>query len=140
MRRFESPRVDEDTLKKMVDVMIGAHQDSKRDPESVPCYNQIAWIWATSPDATIRNGTRAIEFATRCCELGHWKEHGHMDTLAAAYAEASDFPKAIYWIEKAITLAEATPATDMPPTTGLVADYRTRLAQYRAGMPFRRAM
>lgn len=31
-RRFEEPNLSTDTLKKMVDVAIGAHQDNKRDP------------------------------------------------------------------------------------------------------------
>jgi predicted Zn-dependent peptidase len=34
-RRFEQPHVGSDTLKGMVDVAIGAHQDTKRDPGSV---------------------------------------------------------------------------------------------------------
>jgi predicted Zn-dependent peptidase len=33
--RFAHPSVDTDTLKKMVDVEIGAHQDTKRDPGAV---------------------------------------------------------------------------------------------------------
>ena len=42
-------------------------------PEDPSGYNGRAWIAATSPDASLRNGKRAVKSATRACELSLWK-------------------------------------------------------------------
>ena len=39
------------------------------DLEFASPYNNRAWIWATCPDTKYRDGERAIESATRACEL-----------------------------------------------------------------------
>jgi tetratricopeptide (TPR) repeat protein/serine/threonine protein kinase len=71
------------------------------DPKYAAAYNRRAWVWATCPDARLRDGKRAVESATCACELSGWKEAYHLGTLAAAYAEVSDFAKAVEWQEKA---------------------------------------
>ena len=43
-------------------------------PSYAPAYNGRAWLWATCPDAKYRDGKRAVESATRACELSEWKE------------------------------------------------------------------
>ena len=55
---------------------------------------------ATSPEAKHRDGKKAIVLAAQACKLSNWKEANHLNTLAAAYAEASDFAKAVEWQEK----------------------------------------
>jgi hypothetical protein len=45
-----------------------------------------------------------VELATRACKLSRWKESNYVSTLAATYAEAGNFAKAVQWQEKAITL------------------------------------
>jgi tetratricopeptide (TPR) repeat protein len=57
--------------------------------------NSIAWMRATSPIRSIRNGKAAVAEATKACELTQWKNAAYVDTLAAAHAEASDFDQAI---------------------------------------------
>ena len=49
--------------------------------------NDLAWLLATAPDARFRDGPRAVEHATRACELSGWRDAAALDTLAAAYAE-----------------------------------------------------
>ncbi len=53
------------------------------------------------PEERLRDGKKAIELATRACELSEWKEAYKLGTLAAAYAEVGEFDKAIEWQEKA---------------------------------------
>jgi hypothetical protein len=68
--------------------------------------NNLAWRLATGPDG-VRDGKRAIEHATRACELTNWRDPGIIDTLAAAYAAAGDFDKAVEYLKKALSFPEA---------------------------------
>ena len=54
-----------------------------------------------------------------------------LDTLAAAYASAGDFSKAIETAEKAIKLAEAAGRKDYSR------EIQARLQLYKAGKPYR---
>ena len=92
-------------------------------------YNNRAWLWATCPEDKYRNGKKAVESATRACELGFWKDSGDLDTLAASYAEDGQFDKAVEWQEKAIKLLP-----NGPP-----ADWQKRLDLYRDKKPYRDA-
>ncbi|MGH7990463.1 MAG: tetratricopeptide repeat protein [Limisphaerales bacterium] len=57
--------------------------------------NSLAWLLATCPNPLIRNGAKAVEAATKACDLSEWKKWNHVGTLGAAYAEADDFAQAI---------------------------------------------
>ena len=51
--------------------------------------NDLAWLRATDPDHSLRDGRQAVALARRACDTvpGSAK---YLDTLAAAYAEAGD--------------------------------------------------
>ena len=56
------------------------------------------------PEQRFRDAKRAIEQATRACELTQWKDSAYLDTLAAAYADAGKFDKAAEFEQKAVEL------------------------------------
>ncbi len=97
------------------------------DPKYQEPLNNAAWLRATCPDEKYRNGQQAVEYATKACELSAWKDAANLDTLAAAYAEAGDFDKAVEWQQKGMNLAPADQK----------ADYESRLKLYREKMPYR---
>ena len=68
--------------------------------------NNLAWVLATSPDESLRNGRRAIELATKACEVTDYKQPHILSTLAAGYAETGDFATAVEWSKKALELGE----------------------------------
>ena len=66
--------------------------------------------------------------ATLACEMSGWKDPNQVDTLAAAYAEAGEFAKAVEWQEKAIALAQGATSGE---------DWAERLELYRKKTPYR---
>ncbi len=100
------------------------------DPNYASALNNIAWLRATCPTERYRNGTLAVGYAKRACELTSWNDFSRLDTLAAAYAQLGDFTNAVTYQEKAIALA--TNAAEKQ-------ELRSHLTLYKAGKPYRDA-
>lgn len=102
----------------------------KASPDRAKVLNNLAWILATCPDGSVRNGAEAVRYAEQACNLTEFKRSAMVGTLAAAYAEAGRFPEAIATAEKAIHLA--TEAGNMQ----FAAANQQLLFLYRAGKPY----
>ncbi|MHC4083724.1 MAG: protein kinase domain-containing protein [Planctomycetota bacterium] len=96
-------------------------------------FNRLALFQATFPSAEFRDGAKAVENATKACELRNWKNHEYIGTLAAAYAETGDFDSAVKWQKEAIDLLPEY------QSSWWRAEYQSRLKLYRAGKPYRQS-
>ena len=76
-------------------------------PDNLEAQCNLTWIFATFPDASIRNGARAVELGERAIKLSDGKNARIWRLAAAAYAEAGRFPDAIKAAQNARALAEA---------------------------------
>jgi tetratricopeptide (TPR) repeat protein len=94
---------------------------------------QVAWILATSPDASVRNGAKAIELAKQTVRLSDGADPISVRTLAAADAEAGRFSEAAETAQQAQRLAAAL------NNTALVNELQVQIQLYQAGSPFRDA-
>ena len=101
------------------------------DPNSIEALNNLAWLLATSPDAELRDGGRAVQLAQRACELTRFEQTVMVGTLAAAYAEAQRFPDAAATAETACALARQSGDPE------LQAKNQQLLELYRSGKPCR---
>jgi len=101
------------------------------DPNSIEALNNLAWILATRPEPEFRNGPRAVELAEHACAISEYKLPVMIGTLAAAYAEAGQFDKAIATAEKAAQCAEATGQPEV------AARNRELQALYKSGKAYR---
>jgi tetratricopeptide (TPR) repeat protein len=90
--------------------------------------NNFAWVLATSPTDSLRDGKRAVELATKAADLTSNQVPHILSTLAAAYAETGDFENAKKWSAKSIELAEDDKTR---------VDLKKELATYEAGKPTR---
>jgi serine/threonine-protein kinase len=96
-------------------------------PNEPAGYRELAWLWATCPEAEFRHGERALQYATRACEQTEWQDADSLDALACAHAECGHFDEASEWAEKALALA----AVSHPELL------REHLAAFRAKQPVR---
>ena len=90
--------------------------------------NNIAWFLATAPGWNPAPPGDVLAIAQRAVDLAP----GHpvlLDTLAAAQANASDFPAAVETAQRALGLAASDP--------DLAAKIRSRLGNYLQSRPFR---
>jgi tetratricopeptide (TPR) repeat protein len=89
----------------------------------------LAWFLTltTCPDAQIRDGREAVAIARKVCKEEGWKDSLSLAALAAAYAEAGDFEKAILWQKKAVERADNSYRDRM----------RKPLRLYERGEPYR---
>ena len=100
-------------------------------PDFAAAGNSLAWVLATSPEASVRDGARAIALAQGAQQLSRGSNPLFIATLAAAYAEARRFPEAIETANRALQLATAQ------KRTALASRLQVQIALYQAGAPFR---
>ena len=100
-------------------------------PENPYLLNNLAWALATCPEASIRDGARAVELAQQAERLSGGKDPWILGTLAAAYAEAGRFSEAVAAAQRALELATARADTKQAE------DLRARISLYQAGSPYR---
>ena len=90
----------------------------------------LAWVLATAPEASLRNGGKAVELAQQASQLAGGENPTVLYTLAAAYAEAGRFSDARQSAQKAIELAQAAGQQN------LAEQINGELQLYERGLPF----
>ena len=113
-----------------LDVLHQAHARAPNDPQIV---NDLAWMLATCPDASLRAGAESRRLIEPLCARSRYRNPFLLDTLAAACAETGDFDEAVRCAELALELA----ASRGGGFRVLEDPLRARLALYRARHPFR---
>lgn len=125
---------------------MGRYQDALADyrevrrrlPDNPHIYNDMAWMLATAPDTSVRDGNEAVRLAHRAVSLRD--SHVFRDTLAAAYAEAGHFPTAIEEENRALRMAGESMQkypNDRKYFLKRIARYENRIELYRQGRPYR---
>ena len=76
-------------------------------PDMIEWLNNLAWLLATCPDASVRDGSEAMRLAQHACELTQNQKTVCLGTMAAACAEAGRFDDAIANAQKACDHATA---------------------------------
>jgi tetratricopeptide (TPR) repeat protein len=77
------------------------------NPLHITAQNNLAWLLATCPEASLRNGQKAVELAQQAVQLSGGTSPQILDTLAAAYAESGRFPEAVKTARRASDLSVA---------------------------------
>jgi tetratricopeptide (TPR) repeat protein len=110
-----------------------AHWENALANESdfVAALNNLAWVLAAFPEASIRNGDKALKLADRANQLSGSKDPAVLRTLAAAYAENGRFTEAMATAESGLQLANTQ------DNSALAKIFEGDLAQYRANTPVR---
>jgi serine/threonine protein kinase/Flp pilus assembly protein TadD len=98
-------------------------------PKSAIVRNALAWFLATCRDDSVRDGTRAVQVATKLCGLTEGNDPSNFDTLAVAHAEAGQFDQAIRWIKKALENPQAISPSDLEA-------FKVRLKLYESHKPY----
>jgi tetratricopeptide (TPR) repeat protein len=101
---------------------------SARDPLA---RNNLAWLLATSPDPSIRDGDRAVELGKEAVRLSGGKDPNCLRTLAAAWAESGRFTEARETAQSALQVAERV------RNSAVANALRDEIALYELDLPYR---
>jgi len=82
-------------------------------PEDPHSRSNLAWLLATSSDASIRDGAKAVELAQQAVSVSGGREPLFFRTLAAAYAETGRFSNAIAVIQQGVAIARVQGKTSL---------------------------
>jgi tetratricopeptide (TPR) repeat protein len=88
-------------FREAVTVLEDAHQ---RFPDRTATATTLARLLASSPDVSLRNGTRALEIATAVNDAE--PAPAHAETIALALAELGRCGEAMEWMKRAVASAE----------------------------------
>jgi len=101
------------------------------EPGNAKAMNNLAWVLATCPDASIRNGVRALALARQLNNLANGRSPWVLSTLAAAYAETGRFTEAKAAANQALKLS------DTQSITALSNALKSQLQSYETNRPYR---
>jgi tetratricopeptide (TPR) repeat protein len=65
------------------------------NPKDVIAHRGLALVYATSTDGKVRDTKKAIEHATKACELTNWKTWNSLEALMTAYVADGQYDEAI---------------------------------------------
>ncbi len=100
-------------------------------PEQPSVQNNLAWLLATAPNPSLRNGAKAVALAEKASQLSGGGNPFVLHTLAAAYAETGRFADATATARRALDL------TETQQNAGLAAKLEKEIILYRANTPVR---
>ena len=83
-------------------------------PDFAGAQNNLAWLLATSPQASLRDGSQALSLAQQANQLTGDGNPIILATLAAACAETGRFSQAVEIAQRALQLAEPSPIPHWP--------------------------
>ena len=101
------------------------------EPDNGNAMSNLAWIFATSPDQSIRNGSKAVSLADQAVRISRGRIAILFRTLAAAYAENGQFWDAIQTAQRGIALANSQ------GNSGLASELQANVALYQERQPLR---
>ena len=101
------------------------------DPNFTAALNNLAWILATHPRAKFRNGTEAMQLAEHACRLTGYDQPLPLLTLAAANAEAGQWPEAVSLATRAAEVASKRGDTSVLQNCEII------LTKFNARQPYR---
>ena len=116
---------------RVVDAITEYKEALRLAPENVAAQSNLAWLLATSPDPSLRNGPEAVVLAEQARRSSDGKPL-ILRILAAAYAEADRFSEATD------TAREALRAADDQGNSVLSDLLRKEIALYESGHPYHR--
>ena len=110
---------------------IGQWQDALAiQPENGNAASNLAWVFATCPEDSVRDGRHAVELAEKALRISGGKIPMIYKVLAAAYAESGRFDDAIETAQRGAELAsQSNPA--------LAGELENNIALYQSGRPLR---
>jgi tetratricopeptide (TPR) repeat protein len=108
------------------------HAFYEANPRAILVANDLAWLLATCPDESIRDGDEALKIAEVITQRREARVAAMLDTLAAALAEVGRFDDAVRVIDEAIAHARDSKADPKK-----LEQYEKRRALYMSGKPYR---
>jgi tetratricopeptide (TPR) repeat protein len=100
-------------------------------PDNGNAMSNLAWVFATSPDQSLRDGPKAVELAERALRISGGRIPILFRTLAAAYAESGRFSEAIQTAQQGIELANSQ------GNSRLATELQGNIALYQEQRPLR---
>src|SRR5436190_7417110 len=101
------------------------------NPHSFNAQCNFAWLLATSPDPSLRDGTRAIQLTEDVLNGAGRDNPSVLRAAGAAYAETGQFDKAIAMAEEALEITRAQ------GNEALTEDLQHNIGNYRQRLPLR---
>jgi tetratricopeptide (TPR) repeat protein len=103
------------------------------NPGQINVQNNLAWVLATAPDKSLRNGAQAVALATQASQRSGGANPVMLHTLAVAYAEEGGYGLAAATARRALELALAQ------KNDALAAALQQEIRLYEANPPPRNA-